>query len=62
MKNGVSGFCSAMPAPRAGSISSNVVMNLTLRPPQIAIMNEFGIRSVAPTRPATAGRVKSRLR
>ena len=24
-------------------------MNLTLRPPLMAIMNEFGIRSVAPT-------------
>ena len=34
-------------------------MNLTLRPPQMEIMNEFGIRSVAPASPATAGNVNS---
>ncbi len=37
-------------------------MNLTLRPPQMAIMNEFGMRSVAPAKPATAGSVKSSAR
>ena len=46
-------------AARAGTISSTVVMNFTFRPPQMAIMNEFGIRRVAPARPATAGNVKS---
>ena len=34
-------------------------MKFTLRPPQIAIMNEFGILSVAPARPATAGSVNN---
>ena len=62
VKNGVSGFCSAMPAPTAGRHSIRVVMNLTFRPPQMAIMNEFGMRSVAPIRPATAGRVNSSAR
>ena len=33
-------------------------MNFTFRPPQIAIMNELGIRRVAPAKPATAGSMK----
>jgi len=53
----VSAFCSAMPTPRDGAINSSEVTKITLRPPEIAIMNEFGIRSVAPASPAMAGRV-----
>ena len=62
VRNGVSGFCSANPAATAGRMSSNVVMNFTLRPPQSEIMKELGMRSVAPARPATAGRLKSSAR
>ncbi len=40
-------------------MSSAVVMEMTFRPPEMAIMNEFGIRRVAPARPAMAGRVYS---
>ena len=59
---GVSGFCSAIPAPRAGRISSSVVMKLALRPPEMATMNAWGMRSVAPARPATAGSVNRSAR
>ncbi len=57
--NGVSGFIRAMPVPSAGIISNAVVRNTVLRPPAILIMNDAGIRSVAPDRPAIADRVKS---
>ena len=59
MKNGVDGSLSAKPVPSAGRINNKDVMNFTLRPPQIAIMNEFGMRNVAPESPATAGSVYS---
>ena len=51
----VCGSCNAMPIPSAGRISSSVVSVLTFRPPEIATMNELGIRNVAPASPATAG-------
>ena len=57
VRKDVSGSPSARPAPSAGISNSRVVMNLTLRPPLMAIMNEFGIRKVAPASPATAGKV-----
>ena len=53
----VSAFCSAMPTPSDGAISSSDVTKITLRPPEIAIMNELGMRSVAPASPAIAGSV-----
>jgi hypothetical protein len=52
---------SAMPTPSAGATSSRLVTKITFRPPEMAIMNEFGIRSVAPARPAIAGSVYRRV-
>jgi hypothetical protein len=40
-------------------MSSAVVTAITFRPPEMAIIKEFGIRSVAPTSPAIAGSVYS---
>ena len=48
-----------MPAPAAGIISRAVVRKMVLRPPAMRIMNDAGIRSVAPVRPAMAVRVNS---
>jgi len=57
--SGVSWLCSAKPAPAAGIISSAVVRKMVLRPPAMRIMNDAGMRRVAPVRPAMAVRVNS---
>jgi len=57
--SGVSRLCSAKPVPAAGIISSAVVSHTVLRPPQMRMKNEAGMRSVAPDRPAMAAIVNS---
>ncbi len=58
-QSGVRVSCRAMPAPTAGTISNAVVRTMVLRPPAIRIMNDAGMRSVAPARPDMAVRVNS---
>ena len=53
-QNGVPGFIKAIPVPAAGIINSAVVRKMVLRPPAMRIMNDAGMRSVAPARPASA--------
>ena len=48
---------SATPVPSAGIARSAVVTKMTFLPPPMAMRNEFGSRSVAPAKPAIAGRV-----
>ena len=57
--SGVSRLCSAMPVPTAGTISSAVVSHTVLRPPQMRMKKEAGMRVVAPDRPAIAASEKS---
>jgi len=50
---------SAMPVPNAGIISKAVVRKMVLRPPEMRMKNEAGIRRVAPESPEIAASVKS---
>ncbi len=51
----------ATPVPTAGTINNDVVRKTVLRPPEIRMKKLFGIRNVAPVKPAMAVRVKSSL-
>ena len=48
-----------MPVPTAGMINSSVVKKMVLRPPAMRMKKLFGIRKVAPVRPAMADRVNN---